>query len=106
MCWCFRMPAPVSVPGRSSSITNSFINGLIPSQYPSEEEVAEALGVLHLDPSDVRCAYCGDKSTELDLQLAPLLDHPKGAFIPPSSAVRSHPRPPTFRFISMSILES
>ena len=68
----FRMPTPVSVLGRSSSITNSFINGIIPSRYPSEEEVAEALSLLHLDPTDLRCAYCGDKSTEWD-HLRPLI---------------------------------
>lgn len=68
----FRMPTPVSVMGRSSSITNSFINGIIPARYPSEEEVAEVLSILRLIPDDLRCAYCGDKNTEWD-HLRPLI---------------------------------
>jgi hypothetical protein len=68
----FRMPTPVSVLGRSSSITNSFINGIIPNRYPTEEDVAEALTVPQLDPDDLRCAYCGDKATEWD-HLRPLI---------------------------------
>jgi hypothetical protein len=68
----FQMPNPVSIMGRSSSITNSFINGIIPVIEPTEEEVLEALQILGMDPSDVRCAYCGDKSTEWD-HLRPLV---------------------------------
>ena len=68
----FRMPTPVSVLGRSSSITNSFINGIIPNRYPTEEDVAEALTVLQLNPDDLRCAYSGDKATEWD-HLRPLI---------------------------------
>jgi hypothetical protein len=68
----FQMPVPVSIMGRSSSITNSFINGIIPVIEPTEEEVLEALQILGMDSSDVRCAYCGDKSTEWD-HLRPLV---------------------------------
>jgi hypothetical protein len=32
----FRMPRPVKITGRSSSITNSFINSIIPVIPPSE----------------------------------------------------------------------
>jgi HNH endonuclease len=68
----FQMPNAVSITGRSSSITNSFINGIIPTIEPTEEEVLEALQILGMDPSDVRCAYCGDKYTEWD-HLRPLI---------------------------------
>ena len=60
------MPTPVRISGRASSITNSFINGVIPVVHPSEAEVSEALHVLGLDADDLRCAYCGDASTEWD----------------------------------------
>lgn len=62
----FRMPTPVSVMGRSSSITNSFINGIIPCKYPSDDDVTEALEILKLNPDDLRCSYCGDRATEWD----------------------------------------
>ncbi len=68
----FRMPTPMKITGRSSSITNSFINSIIPVIHPPEEEIIEALNILHLDSENLRCAYCGDKSTEWD-HLRPLV---------------------------------
>ncbi len=68
----FSMPKPVNIMGRASSITNSFINAIIPVIQPSREEVLEALDILGMDLADVRCAYCGDKSTEWD-HLRPLV---------------------------------
>jgi hypothetical protein len=69
----FRMPKSVSVMGRSSSLTNSFVNGIVPTRFPTEEEVAEALAILGLQPGDLRCAYCGDRATEWD-HFRPLVD--------------------------------
>ncbi|HYN82777.1 MAG TPA: HNH endonuclease [Gemmatimonadaceae bacterium] len=66
------MPTPVSIAARSSSITNSFINAIIPAVVPTEAEVLEALGVLGIDPENVCCAYCGDGATEWD-HLRPLV---------------------------------
>lgn len=68
----FGLPKPVGVMGRSSSITNAFINGILPTRLPSEDDVAEALTVLGLSAQDLRCAYCGDRSTEWD-HLRPLI---------------------------------
>lgn len=62
----FKMPRPVSIAGRISTITNSFVNGIIPVVEPSDEEVEGALRVLGISPDDVRCAYCGDPATEWD----------------------------------------
>jgi len=62
----FRMPKAVTVMGRSSSLTNSFVNGIVPARYPTEADVAEALQILGLDSNDLRCAYCGDRATEWD----------------------------------------
>jgi hypothetical protein len=60
------MPRPVKITGRTSTITNSFVNGIVPCRPPTEAEVAEALAILELDSGDLRCAYCGDRSTEWD----------------------------------------
>jgi hypothetical protein len=62
----FRMPTAMTIAGRSSSITNAFVNAIIPTVFPTESEVAEALAVLGMSPDDVRCAYCGDRYTEWD----------------------------------------
>jgi hypothetical protein len=64
----------MSVTGRSSSITNAFINAIIPVHEPTENEELEALGILGMDPNDIRCAYCGDKSTEWD-HLRPIISN-------------------------------
>lgn len=72
----FNMPNPVTIMGRSSSITNSFVNGIIPVIEPSEEEIKEALTILEQNVEDVRCVYCGDKKTEWD-HLHPLIINKK-----------------------------
>jgi len=63
-----QLPAPMTVTGRSSSLTNAFINAIIPVIEPTEDEQLEALRILSIDPTDIRCAYFGDKSTEWDPQ--------------------------------------
>lgn len=67
----FRMPNPVRITGRTSSITNSFINGIIPVVVPTNEEVRTALEILGM-LEGVSCAYCGDGYTEWD-HLRPLV---------------------------------
>lgn len=62
----FKMPRAMKVTGRTSSITNAFVNSIIPCVYPTKEEVMLCLEILELDAEDLRCAYCGDKSTEWD----------------------------------------
>jgi hypothetical protein len=62
----------MSVAGRSSSITNAFINAIIPVIEPTVKEELEALDILQIDPKDIRCAYCGDKATEWD-HLRPII---------------------------------
>lgn len=62
----FQMPTPVKITGRTSTITNSFVNAIIPSIMPSEVEVQEALNILGQSVDDLRCVYCGDSSTEWD----------------------------------------
>jgi hypothetical protein len=67
----FKMPQPVKITGRTSSITNSFINGIIPVVAPTTEEVSAALTILGMT-DEVSCAYCGGVYTEWD-HLRPLV---------------------------------
>lgn len=60
----FMMPEPVKVTGLSSSVTKSFVNGIIPCINPTDKEVQEALAILGMTSEDIRCAYCGDSCTE------------------------------------------
>jgi len=62
----FRMPTPVRITGRTSSITNSFVNGIIPCIVPTEAEIRKVLEVLGMNEQTIRCAYCGDTYTEWD----------------------------------------
>jgi 5-methylcytosine-specific restriction endonuclease McrA len=76
-----QMPSPGNIAGRSSSITNAFFNAIIPIVPPTEEEELEALDILGMDPTDIRCAYCGDKSTEWDHLRAIITDQRPTGFI-------------------------
>lgn len=68
----FQMPAVATLVSRKSSITNAFVNTLIPQITPTLEEIEQALTILGMDITDVRCAYCGDRMTEWD-HLRPLV---------------------------------
>jgi len=66
----------MKITGRSSSITNAFINSIIPVVIPTSDQVREALETLEMDVTDVRCVYCGDRFTEWD-HLNPLVKDKK-----------------------------
>jgi hypothetical protein len=68
----FSMPSVQTMMSRKSSITNAFVNSVIPVIAPSIAEIEEALRILESDPADVRCAYCGNTATEWD-HLRPLV---------------------------------
>lgn len=68
----FRMPIPMKITGRSSSITNSFINAIIPIIEPTGDQVKEALNILGMDCDSFQCSYCGVSATEWD-HLRPLV---------------------------------
>ncbi|MDI9853902.1 HNH endonuclease [Comamonas sp. 17RB] len=72
----FRMPTPIKITGRSSSITNAFINSIIPVVPPSAEEVKQALEILGMTPETFQCAYCGGVASEWD-HLRPLVKDKK-----------------------------
>lgn len=69
---CFRCPSVQTMMSRKSSITNAFVNSVIPVIEPKAEEIAESLRILQLSASDLRCAYCGDVASEWD-HLRPLV---------------------------------
>ncbi len=75
------MPTPMTITGRSSSITNAFVNALIPVVFPTEAEVTEALAVLGMSSDDVRCAYCGDPYSEWDHLRSLVIDQKPTGYI-------------------------
>jgi hypothetical protein len=68
----FQMPSIQTMVSRKSSITNAFVNAIIPVIVPPHEDIEAALGILGMETHDVRCAYCGDKASEWD-HLRPLV---------------------------------
>jgi hypothetical protein len=77
----FQMPSVQTMVSRKSSITNAFVNSVIPVVQPSLDEIEQSLSMLGMEPFNVRCAYCGDKKTEWD-HLRPLvLKHRATGFI-------------------------
>jgi hypothetical protein len=68
----FRMPTPMKITGRSSSITNAFVNSIIPVVRPTEEQVKEAFSILGMTIETYQCSYCGDTASEWD-HLRPLI---------------------------------
>ena len=63
---------PLKITDRTSTITNCFVQAIIPSIEPSEAEVLEVLKMLEIDPVNMTCAYCGRPSTDWD-HLRPLV---------------------------------
>lgn len=70
------MPRPMKITGRSSSITNAFINSIIPVIYPTPDEVQNALKILGMTSETFQCAYCGGSASEWD-HLRPLVKDKK-----------------------------
>jgi hypothetical protein len=68
----FQMPSFQTMVSRKSSVTNAAVNSVIPAIVPTPDQIEEALAILGMDVTDVRCAYCGDPSTEWD-HLRPLV---------------------------------
>ena len=66
----------MKITGRSSSITNAFINSIIPVVPPTAEEVKKALEILSMTPQSFQCAYCGGVASEWD-HLRPLVKDKK-----------------------------
>jgi len=57
---------PLTITSRSSSITNAFVQAIIPYITPSKEEIATALSLLGMSQKNMECIYCGDKCSDWD----------------------------------------
>lgn len=68
----FKMPVPMKITGRSSSITNAFVNSIIPIINPTKNDIKKSLRILGMTPDSIECSYCGSKYTEWD-HLRPLV---------------------------------
>ena len=55
-----------AISARSSSITAAFVSSILPIVPPTDNEILQALRILAMELDNVRCAYCGDKSSEWD----------------------------------------
>ena len=75
----FQMPSTAiakAISARSSSITAAFVASILPIFQPTDDEILQALRILAMEPDNVRCAYCGDKSSEWD-HLRPIVTDQK-----------------------------
>jgi len=75
----FQMPTTAiakAISSRSSSITAAFVSSILPFVHPTDDEILHALRILAIEPDNVRCAYCGDKSSEWD-HLRPIVTDQK-----------------------------
>jgi HNH endonuclease len=79
----FKMPSGFTVTGRSSSIRNVFVAAIVPVIRPTAAEIRQVLELLELDPTDLRCSYCGDVATEWD-HLRPLVKEGRPTGFPSS----------------------
>lgn len=62
----FKVPTILKITSRSSSITNAFVNGVIPVIKPTGQEISEALAQLGMSSDNMFCAYCGGQHETWD----------------------------------------
>jgi hypothetical protein len=62
----------LTITSRTSSITNCFVQSIIPEVEPGPGELIEALSVLGMTKDDLTCVYCGASATDWD-HLRPLV---------------------------------
>jgi len=55
-----------TITSRVSSVTNGFVQAILPRSLPDTEESRRVLGILGIDPAELRCAYCGDAAHHWD----------------------------------------
>jgi hypothetical protein len=63
---------PLKITSRTSSITNSFVQSIIPSVPAPEQELNEGLAILGMASGELSCVYCGAPATDWD-HLRPLV---------------------------------
>lgn len=62
----YKKPKTIKITGRSSSITNAFVNGILPYIKPTEKELDIVFKKLKMNKNKPKCVYCGDKATQWD----------------------------------------
>lgn len=75
------MRKPLKITSRSSSITNAFVQSIIPFDPPSEADKAEVLTFFGQTSGEMKCVYCGNSANDWD-HLLPLVRNkrPTGFF--------------------------
>ena len=63
---------PLKITSRTSSVTNGFVQAILPDFPPTAEQRDALFAVLGMNMNNVRCVYCGDKATDWD-HLQPLV---------------------------------
>lgn len=63
---------PLKITSRTSTITNAFVQAIIPNAVPSEAELQEILQFFGMTPDNKKCVYCGIAATDWD-HLRPLV---------------------------------
>src|SRR5262245_49836790 len=67
-----KLRKPLTITSRTSSITNCFVQSIIPSIPATDGELDEALAILGMARDRITCAYCGATATDWD-HLRPLV---------------------------------
>lgn len=67
-----RFRRPLTITSRTSSITNSFVQAVVPSPETSADEWTQAFQIFEMDPESRTCVYCGALATDWD-HLRPLV---------------------------------
>lgn len=62
----------MKITGRTSTISNAFVNSIVPVIKPTSEEITESLKILEMTPNSIECIYCGSTCSEWD-HLNPLV---------------------------------
>lgn len=57
---------PLKITSRTSSVTNSFVQAIVPHIAPTQAEIDEALHVLEMTWDKRVCVYCGTPATDWD----------------------------------------
>lgn len=57
---------PLKITGRISTVTNCFVQAIVPAVLPDPDEQQMVLEILKVDPSAMTCVYCGDPAQHWD----------------------------------------
>jgi hypothetical protein len=61
-----RYKSAKKITARVSSVTNGFVQAILPARKPCAEDHAIYLAMLEIDPDNLTCAYCGDPAHHWD----------------------------------------